>query len=206
MAQSSRDRYREGVNEIPEKLRLGNRDRLPAEIAFLRERYPSSGWTVHSNYGELSAFWLSVHERLKAQGHALQQAIREFREGAEQAAVFRQRFMPRLGEYLQHVEGHHQIEDRHYFPRFRRLDRRMVAGFELLENDHDIIHERLVASADSARALMDALARDRDSARRAADAFAARADRLLILLDQHLDDEEDLVIPAMLEHGERPLR
>mgnify|MGYP000181423240 CR=1 FL=1 len=36
-------------------------------------------------------------------------------------------------------------------------------------------------------------------------AYAAASDRLLDLLIRHLADEEDLVIPAMLEHGERSL-
>lgn len=194
------------MKEFPDELRLFKRDGLPAEIAFLRASYPPSGWTTHANYGELSAFWLKVHESLTAQGKALQQAIRDFRVGPEEAADFQQRLMPRLGQYLQHVEGHHQIEDAHYFPRFRVLDKRMAVGFDLLENDHEVIHKRLLATADSARAFMTALAGSRDNARWAADGFAVNADRLLVLLEQHLADEEDLVIPAMLEHGERPLR
>ena len=79
----------------------------------------------------------------------------------------------------------------------------MVAGFDLLETDHGVIHEALLASADGARELLTAMARDDDTRRRAADAYANRADALLALLLRHLADEEDLVIPAMLAHGER---
>ena len=57
----------------------------------------------------------------------------------------------------------------------------------------------------AARALLQALAQDRDAQRRAAQAYGGAADRLLDLLGRHLADEEDLVIPAMLEHGERSL-
>ncbi|WP_233543944.1 hemerythrin domain-containing protein [Salinisphaera sp. Q1T1-3] len=129
----------------------------------------------------------------------------DFRAGHLRAAEFQQRFMPQLAHHLQHLDGHHRIEDDHYFPLFRRLDRRFERGFDLLENDHDVIHDDLRRVAASGRALMQELARGADAGQRAADRYADDAERLLHVLDRHLIDEEDLVIPAMLEHGERPL-
>jgi hypothetical protein len=81
----------------------------------------------------------------------------DFREGQLNAASFRQQFAPHLRHFLQHLDGHHQIEDGHYFPRFRALDTRMIVGFDLLENDHDIIHDRLLDTATSGQALIAAL-------------------------------------------------
>jgi len=169
-----------------DNLRLTNRHGLAAEMAYLRDSYPQAEWHAHAhaNYGELSAFWLQVHASLRTQGRALQDITLAFRSDNESATVFQQRFVPQLNQYLQPPEGHHHIEDALYFPRFRQLDKRMVAGFDLLENDHHIIHDSVIRTADQ---------------------HAAAADELLVLLDRHLDDEEDLVIPAMLEHGERPL-
>jgi len=190
---------------IPPLLQLPDRDGLPPDIAFLRERYPANEWRAHPNYGELGAFWLRVHDALRQQGHALQQTTLAFREGGQSPAQFQAGFASRLGHYLQHLEGHHHIEDAQYFPRFRALDRRMAVGFDLLENDHVVIHDTLLVSAASAGSLLESLARGADAARYAADAYADDADRLLALLDRHLADEEDLVIPAMLEHGERRL-
>ena len=191
---------------VPPPLALPVRDGLPCEIAYLREQYPVGTWSTHRNYGELCAFWQHVHESLRMQGRALQQATARLRSGDDDPKSFQAGFAPRLSAYLQHLEGHHHIEDMQYFPRFRRLDRRMTAGFDLLENDHEIIHDTLLACAASARGLMQSLARGRDASRYAADAYADDADRLLTLLDRHLSDEEDLIIPAMLEHGERPVR
>lgn len=82
----------------------------------------------------------------------------------------------------------------------------MIRGFDLLENDHEFIHRTLIETADKAQGFMQSLRQSRDAARYAADAYADHADDLLRLLDRHLADEEDLVLPAMLEHGERPLR
>ena len=129
--------------------------------------------------------------------------MRAFREGRQDVATFQRSFVRRLNHFLKHLNGHHQIEDSAYFPRFRALDPRMVAGFDLLENDHELIHQRLLDTVDSARGLLGALDKAEDARRSAADAYARRSEDLLKLLLQHLSDEEDLVIPAILEHGER---
>jgi hypothetical protein len=184
------------------ELLLTNRAGLPSEIAYLREKYPQPDWRSHENFGEMSAFWLHVHAMLREHGERLRQLVQAFREGRVDAAGLRGHFAPRLGVFLQHLQGHHAIEDFDLFPRFRALDRRMIVGFDLLENDHEIIHERLTASAESGRNLMAALAKDGDAARRAADAYADSFGRLLGPLARHLSDEEDLVIPAMLEHSD----
>ena len=44
---------------------------------------------------------------------------------------------------LWQLEEHHQVEDQHYFPVFRRIEPRLAAGFELLEGDHEALHEAL---------------------------------------------------------------
>ncbi len=187
------------------ELLLPNRTGLPPEVAYLREKHPEPTWRGHKNFGEMSDFWLYVHESLREHGGHLKQATHAFREGAVEAAGFQRFFAPRLRQFLQHLEGHHGIEDQQYFPRFRALDKRMIVGFDLLENDHAIIHEKLSASAQSGQALITALAKGGDAARRAADAYADNSDVLLDWLLRHLADEEDLVIPAILEHAERAI-
>jgi len=187
-------------------VQLPTRGGLPDDIAYLRAAYPRARWRGFANYGELAEFWLQVHAGLRSQGAQLKQAADAFAQGAWPAgADFPSVFAPRFNQFMGHLNGHHQIEDSAYFPRFRALDPRMAAGFAILEADHRLIHEQIVASVDAARALLRALAQDRDTQRRAAQAYGGAADRLLDLLGRHLADEEDLVIPAMLEHGERSL-
>jgi hemerythrin-like domain-containing protein len=187
-------------------LPLATRSGLPDDIAYLREAYPQPQWRSHANFGEMAAFWLHVHDSLRGHGAQLAEATQAFRDGQWPAEDFQRFFVPNLNQYLQHLNGHHQIEDSAYFPRFRALDPRMVAGFELLESDHAVIHDRLLASVDSARRLLQALVGADDDARRhAVDAYAAASDQLLTLLTRHLADEEDLVIPAILAHGERSI-
>ncbi|MGZ3279750.1 MAG: hemerythrin domain-containing protein [Caulobacteraceae bacterium] len=190
----------------PADVQLPTRRGLPDDIAYLRAAYPRARWQGLANFGELADFWLQVHDSLRRQGGQLKQATDAFGRGEWPAgADFPSVFVPRFNQFLGHLNGHHQIEDSAYFPRFRALDPRMGAGFAILEADHRLIHEQIVASVDAARALLRALAQDADAQRRAADAYGGAADRLLDLLGRHLADEEDLVIPAMLEHGERSL-
>ena len=182
---------------------LATRGGLPADIAYLRATHPAPTWRTHRNFGQLSAFWLQVHASLRDHGAQVKRITTAFRDGTLDAVGFQRVFAPHLNQFLQHLNAHHQIEDSAYFPKFRALDRRMEIGFDLLETDHAVIHAALMASAEGAQALLVAMARDDDARRRAADAYADRADALLALLIRHLADEEDLVIPAMLEHGER---
>lgn len=190
----------------PVDLALATRSGLPDEIAYLREAHPQPRWRGHANFGEMAAFWLGVHDSLRGHGAQLAEATEAFREGRWPAADFQRVFVPNLNQYLQHLNGHHQIEDSAYFPRFRALDPRMVAGFDLLESDHAVIHDRLLATVGKARGLLQALAgADADARRHAVDGYAAASQDLLALLTRHLADEEDLVIPAILAHGERSI-
>jgi hypothetical protein len=190
----------------PADLQLPTRRGLPDDIAYLRAAYPRAQWQGHDNYGELTHFWLQIHDSLRRQGGELKQATDAFGQGQWPAgADFPSVFVPRFNQFLGHLNGHHQIEDSAYFPRFRALDPRMGVGFAILEADHRLIHEQIVASVDAARALLQALAQGGDAQRHAVDAYGGATDRLLDLLGRHLADEEDLVIPGMLEHGERSL-
>lgn len=182
---------------------LGERTGLPDSLAYLRGKYPSASWRDHPNFGGLANFWKQIHDGLRGEGADLQALTRNFQEGATTTEQFQRAFLPLLRSHLNNLDGHHQVEDQYYFPRFRALDERMSAGFDLLERDHEAIHDLLQKSAAGANRLLASLQRDRDAQRAAADVYVDGAMRLLTLLDRHLSDEEDLIIPAMLEHGER---
>lgn len=183
---------------------LDGRGGIPDTLAYLRAEYPRPDWRTHRNFGELSAFWLHVHDHLRASTAEIGRLIDAFRGGQIDPASFQRAFVPGLNQFLQHLNGHHQIEDHHYFPKFRALDARMAAGFDLLDADHRQIHDALLASSRSAQAMLDAI-RQTPDARAATDTYAVDADRLQLLITRHLADEEDLVLPAMLHHGERSL-
>jgi hypothetical protein len=61
---------------------------------------------------------------------------------------------------------------------------------------------RTVATANE---LLGTMERDEDARRAATDAYADASERLVHGLRRHLDDEEDLIVPVILDQGERKL-
>jgi hypothetical protein len=61
------------------------------------------------------------------------------------------------------------------------------------------------ATANTANALLRALSGDADALRRCGDDYAAASAALLNGLIRHLDDEEDLIVPLILDRGEDAL-
>ena len=129
----------------------------------------------------------------------------DFRGGALTATRFPQLFVPRLQFLLQQLDVHHQIEDHHYFPIFRAADDRLARGFDVLEEDHHAIHAGMAETAETANALLRALRGESDTLRRCGDDYAAASRQLIRFLMRHLDDEEDLIVPLILDRGEEAL-
>ena len=136
---------------------------------------------------------------------AIQTVETQFRAGTLPAADFPRQLVPRLQFLLSQLDAHHQIEDLHYFPIFRAAEARLVRGFDVLEADHHAIHADMAATADTANALLRALAGDADALRRCGDDYVTASGALLKGLVRHLDDEEDLIVPLILDRGERAL-
>lgn len=179
-------------------LALDRRTGWPEDLQVLLRRHPRETWATNPDLGETARFWLRRHQMFRDLGAALDAGIGEYREGRIDAERFRGWFGRRLGFFLGELDGHHHIEDAHYFPLFQQAEARLARGFDVLEGDHETIHGDLERAADTANALLAALAAGRD-ARAAADAHAAHGSAMLGRLLRHLDDEEDLVVPLLLE-------
>ncbi len=186
-------------------LDLDLRSGLPAEWLALLARHPRAGWGDHPNLGMTARFWLDRHAAFRRLGGELQKRGEGFQGGGVDAEDFQQWFAPRLQLLLGELNGHHQVEDFHYFPVFRRAAPELAAGFELLDRDHKTLHLGLVETAEAANALLQALARQPENAESPTAAYAEASTRLLRRMARHLDDEEDLVIPLLLDRGEAAL-
>jgi hypothetical protein len=152
-------------------------------------------------HSPLVEFWLGVHERLRRDCAGLAAAADEHRSAPARLAVVA---APRLHGLVAAMHGHHQIEDFEYFPAFRRAEPRLARGFDALERDH-LGLRAAVASALAAHAELRAAAERsappatlRLAAERHVDAAAALCRGLLA----HLRDEEDLVVPLLIERGD----
>jgi hypothetical protein len=186
-------------------LQLDTRAGWPEELRLYLERYPRPVWPDHTNLGEMARFWLQIHDGFRGLGGALKTKTSDFLEGRVPPEEFRVWLGPRLQTLLSHLHGHHQIEDYQFFPLFSAAEPRLVRGFEVLERDHEQIHETIVEVVDSASTLLRAEPADLDHIRRAGDGYAMQSDALLRRLGRHLGDEEDLIIPLILDRGEAAL-
>jgi iron-sulfur cluster repair protein YtfE (RIC family) len=188
-----------------EALALARRSGWPEDLRVLIARFPREQWEGHANLGEMARFWLSRHAMFRELAGMIETIEAQFRAGELSAAEFPRQLVPRLQFLLQQLGVHHQIEDLHYFPIFRAADERLARGFDVLEGDHHAIHADMAATADTANALLRVLQGNGDSLRRCGDDYAAASAALLKGLIRHLDDEEDLIVPLILERGEAAL-
>lgn len=183
-------------------LGLERRAGLPADLLYLLAQYPRESWAGHNNIHGLASMWLQRHDMFRELGGVLTTAIADYREGRNDARAFAGFFAPRLEFFLGQLNGHHQVEDLHYFPAFARAENRLKRGFDILDGDHHYIHDALETNAETANAFLRALGGGEDRQRFAADAYAGQNERLVAMLARHLDDEEDLIVPLILDRGE----
>jgi iron-sulfur cluster repair protein YtfE (RIC family) len=185
-------------------LALDSRAGWPPDLRLLADRYPRQVWIGHANLGQMARFWLQRHDMFREIGTALTQASAAFREGTARPQDFRAWFPPRLQFFLEQLHAHHQVEDLHFFPAFQAAEARLARGFDVLEADHRVIHEAINGAVATANAFIAAPA-EADALRRSGDQYAAAGDALLAKLTRHLRDEEDLIIPLILDRGEAAL-
>jgi hemerythrin-like domain-containing protein len=186
-------------------LALDARNGWPADLRLLIDRYPRAVWQGHANLGAMAQFWLSRHDMFRDIGTALEEATTAFRNGTASAQDFRAWFPSRLQFFLQQLNAHHQVEDLHYFPVFQGAEPRLAPGFDVLEGDHHAIHQSIDRAVETANALLRTAVNDKDALRVAADAYVGASETLLRQLRRHLDDEEDLIIPLILDRTEAGL-
>lgn len=178
---------------------------LCEDLRLLLRRHPRETWAGHANLGELARFWLQRHAMFRE----LDGMIREGTAAALERKVDEVDFKPwlrrHLGLAVWQLEEHHQVEDLHYFPVFRNAEPRLLPGFEILERDHDALHRALEELVGRANAVLRREAGEGVDWRSDLARYHETQAGLGRELRRHLDDEEDLVIPLILEQGERPL-
>lgn len=193
------------MKDISPDLILGLRNGLPDDLLFILRKYPRDEWREHENVHGMASFWLQRHDMFRELGGVLTNSISDYREGRVNAQGFASFFAPRLQFFLGNLDGHHNVEDHHYFPVFAQAERRLQRGFDILDSDHHMIHNALERNAESANQFLRALQESEDKQRFAADHYAEENERLVNMLARHLDDEEDLIIPLILERGDAEL-
>ncbi len=193
------------TGKIPENLQLQARTALPEGFAFLLKAFPRETWEGHPNNGQWCQFWLARHMMFRDFGTALTDACEKLDAEQVDAPTFHDWFMPRASFFLGELDTHHKVEEYHYFPLLGRADPRMVKGVELLEADHHVIHDALRSTYDAIVAMEVAIREDGGDVVGLVPRLLDELALLDTILCRHLDDEEDLIVPLILDRSEAGL-
>lgn len=181
-------------------LALATRDGLPDALRVLLAEYPRAGWENDPGFDGLIRFWLDRHLMFR-------RLIDEMRNGTEKLidhAADPDRYLVMVSRYggmfVNGLHEHHTIEDTYYFPKLADRDVRITRGFDVLDSDHHAIDGYLNSFVDHANAVI-AQPDDRDRLQNAAGAFQAQLTRVEQVLNRHLIDEEELIVPVILKYG-----
>lgn len=131
--------------------------------------------------------------RIQQRQGGLQQASNAYQENRLNWANYKSQTLRQLSSHIDHLHGHHSIEDGQYFPRFVKNYPQLAAGFAILDNDHQVLNAALHDLQQSGRQLYNATLEDQYLAER----LHQQLGQVGVLLARHLSDEEDLVIPIL---------
>jgi iron-sulfur cluster repair protein YtfE (RIC family) len=183
---------------MTEPISIETRKGLPAHLRVLADRYPRAEWRGHMNFNDLTSFWLERHLMFR---QVLDKVIGDTQAHLDGKAT---RYGPELSRYtgffLNQLHGHHQIEDQHYFPQFMAMDARLEQAFEILDADHHALDHHLNSLADHTNLVLRALQQGQ-TARDEAGRLLAAQEGFKTFLDRHLMDEEEIIVPIVLEYG-----
>ena len=180
-------------------LDLDRRAGLPDALRVLLEEYPRAGWADDPGFDGLVRFWLERHLMFRR----LLDTLRTDATGALEREIAPDTHAARLGRlggvFVNDLQMHHGIEDQHFFPVLSKRDARIARGFEMLDADHHAIDAHLDRFVSAANDLLQGLRED--GARDRLAGVLRNLERLERLLDRHLTDEEDLIVPVILKYG-----
>lgn len=189
---------------IKAKDSLLTRAALPDHLRALTEEFPRSAWPEQSQMGQLTQFWLDRHLMFRRILTSLNEDTEKFLD----KNIDPQQYGPRLyrlaSMFIGQLHEHHNIEDHHYFPLLIGLDKKAEIAFELLENDHQQLDGALKDFTDKTNDALKALEYPQNLNNEVA-AIHEIVGSFGTFLNRHLIDEEDIIVPVLLKHGEQAL-
>lgn len=177
---------------------LDQRSGLPEALRVLADAFPREMWHGHQNFGEMVRFWMDRHGMFRQLIARIETDAQSLLDGNTDPNRYKAQLSRFGGLLLNELHMHHQVEDTHYFPRLITLDTRISSGFDLLEADHEAIDALLGRFATAANAVLGDAGNDITPH---VGVFLSEATAFHGLLERHLTDEEDLVVPVILKTG-----
>jgi hypothetical protein len=174
---------------------------VPEQRALL-DRHPRASW--RDSPSPTVQLWLDVHDGFRRDCVALAIAGEDYRAGKLRVTDLAAHVAARLRGMIAGLRGHHEVEDHHYFPVLRESAPAFAARFDSLSADHAALEDDVrgaLAALSELLAAAGAGDESRAAAEQAAMRYVSLGDRLCRRIVSHLGDEEDLIIPLLIERG-----
>ena len=169
--------------------------RLRADLAGLAQ-WPPQRWVEHPAYAGLASHWQDIHRTMVHNLGLVERSLRtlaEDRLGDADRIRLAGEIAPIARHSVDHLHGHHRLEDQSMFPQLLRAAPSLARPLNLLEADHIVLNAVLVPFE---RALANLPAADAPAS--AWDDIAKAGARVANVARRHIEDEEEIVIPAVL--------
>ena len=166
--------------------------RLKADWLFLYNKLPPDKW-FGADYAYKTSGWLKVHTNIRKRQRILVQISEAYISGEFDWSEYRSQILKRINMHVLKLHQHHEVEDDGFFPEFVSMYPKLAPAFEILGHDHGYLNGLL----DKLQIQNDQLARSEIEDKALAEELHKTLVAVTDLLQQHLTDEEDLVIPIL---------
>ena len=166
--------------------------RLKADWLFLYNKLPPDKW-FGADYAYKTSGWLKVHTNIRKRQRILVQISEAYISGEFDWSEYRSQILKRINMHVLKLHQHHGVEDEGFFPEFVSMYPKLAPAFEILGHDHEYLNELLY----KLQIQNDQLARSEIEDKALAEELHKTLVAVTDLLQQHLTDEEDLVIPIL---------
>ncbi|WP_254919106.1 hemerythrin domain-containing protein [Oceanicola sp. 22II-s10i] len=176
------------------------RQGLPDEMQFLLRAHPRETWPDHPNFARSVQNWMGAHATFRTLASYVTEDTARFLD----KEIDERTYAHTLAKYghilIRNLHGHHTWEDRTFFPELGAAEGRLQRGLDILEADHEALDATLDSFARGANRVVQLAQLSPVDVAREVPGVEKDAATIAALLDRHLADEEDLVVPIILEH------
>ena len=190
--------------KVEQAWQVEQRKGLPDVIKNLLLPLEREQWSEHTRYGGKASFFIQYHGDLLATAAYLKQSLQVLLDSAQGVFNGQQLKGPlSAAQYLvDRAHNHHRIEDQVYFPLFRKIMPQLSKGIDLLDKDHkslDLVLNDLSTRVMSMVMTLNLNLNQGDVInKQQVNALTDNVLHLQRILQRHLHDEEEVIIPIFL--------
>ena len=186
--------------KVEKAWQVEQRKGLPAVIKDLLLPLERDQWSQHARYGGKASFFMQYHGDLLATAAYLKQSLQTLLDSSQ--LVFNWQHLKEplsAAQYLvDRAHNHHSIEEQVYFPQFRKIMPQLSKGIDLLDKDHQSLDLALDDLSTKVMNMVMTMNQEDIIDKQQVKALTDNVLHLQRILQRHLHDEEEVIIPIFL--------